>query len=84
MRAVLALGGVDYKKHSGVIAHFREKYIKAGIFSKELSSIVGQASLIRNQSDYEDFFLVSAEDSAKQLENATVFYETVHAYLQAR
>lgn len=25
MRAILALEGVDYKKHSGVIAHFREK-----------------------------------------------------------
>ena len=43
MRAVLALEGVDYKKHSGVISHFREKYVKTGIFSKELSSIVGQA-----------------------------------------
>ena len=67
MRAVLALEGVDYKKHSGVIAHFREKYVKPGIFSKKLSNIVGQASLIRNQSDYEDFFLVSAEDAEKQL-----------------
>lgn len=84
IRAVLALEGVDYKKHSGVIAHFREKYIKTDIFSKELSSIVGQASLIRNQSDYEDFFLVSADDSAKQLENATAFYEEVYAYLQAK
>ena len=30
MRAVLALEGVDYKKHSGVIAHVREKYINTG------------------------------------------------------
>lgn len=82
MRAVLALEGVDYKKHSGVIAHFREKYIKSGIFSKKLSSIIGQASLIRNQSDYEDFFLVSAEDAKKQLLDATEFYAAVCAYLQ--
>jgi len=81
MRAVLALEGADYKKHSGVIAHFREKYIKPGLFPKELSGIIGQALLIRNQSDYEDFFLVSAEDAAKQLENAAEFYETVFAYL---
>ena len=31
MRSVLALQGVDFKKHSAVIAHFREKYIKTGI-----------------------------------------------------
>lgn len=51
-------------------------------FPKQLSGIIGQASLIRNQSDYEDFFLVSAEDSAKQLENAAIFYKTIYAYLQ--
>lgn len=82
MRAVLALEGVDYKKHSGVIAHFREKYVKPGIFSKKLSNIVGQASLIRNQSDYEDFFLVSAEDAEKQLLDATEFYAAVSNYLR--
>ncbi len=81
MRAVLALEGADYKKHSGVIAHFREKYIKSGIFSRELSGIIGQLSLIRNQSDYEDFFLVSAEDAAQQLENAEKFYVLVSGYL---
>lgn len=69
------------KKHSGVIAHFREKYVKSGIFSKELSNIVGQASLIRNQSDYEDFFLASAEDAEKQLLDAAEFYAAVANYL---
>ncbi|WP_250644848.1 HEPN domain-containing protein [Acutalibacter muris] len=82
MRAVLALEGVDYKKHSGVIAHFRENYVKPGIFSKELSAIIGQAALIRNQSDYEDFFLVSAEDAEKQLLVAAEFYAAVSNYLQ--
>lgn len=84
MRAVLALEGADYKKHSGVIAHFREKYVKPGVFPKELSSIIGQASLIRNQSDYEDFFLVSAEDAKRQLMDAAKFYEAVCAFLQTR
>ena len=32
MRAILALEGADYKKHSGVISHFRENYIKNGVF----------------------------------------------------
>lgn len=82
MRAVLALEGVDYKKHSGVISHFREKYVKTSIFSKKLSIIVGRASLIRNQSDYEDFFLVSAEDAEKQLLDAAEFYAAVCAYLR--
>lgn len=83
MRAILALEGADYKKHSGVIAHFRENYIKTGVFPKELSEFIGQASLIRNQSDYEDFFLASKEDAEKQLQNAASFLETVTVYLHS-
>ena len=33
MRAVLALDGIDRKKHSGVISDFRKLYIKTNIFS---------------------------------------------------
>ena len=83
MRAILALEGADYKKHSGVISHFRENYIKNGVFPKELSEFIGQASLIRNQSDYEDFFLASKEDAEKQMQNAARFLETVTAYLNS-
>lgn len=81
MRAVLALEGADYKKHSGVIAHFREKYIKSGDFPKELSAIIGRASLIRNQSDYEDFFLASEGEAAQQLKEAGEFCDAIRKYL---
>lgn len=84
MQAVLALEGVDYKKHSGVIAHFREKYIKTGIFPKELSVIIGQASLVRDQSDYEDFFLVSGDEAKKQLEDAKRFCKRIGDYLHTQ
>jgi len=48
MRAVLALDGADFKKHSGVIAYFRQNYIKSGIFDSSLSEIINDASFIRN------------------------------------
>lgn len=83
-RAVLALEGVDFKKHSGVISHFREKYIKTGIFPKELSVIIGEAFLVRSQSDYEDFFLASAEQAKRQLKNAETFCAAVQRYLESR
>ena len=31
MRAVLALDGIDMKRHSGVMSEFRRLYIKTGI-----------------------------------------------------
>lgn len=39
VRAVNALDGFDSSKHSGVIAHFNQQYVKTGVFKKEASKI---------------------------------------------
>lgn len=59
MRAALALEGIDFKHHSGVIAYFQKEFIKSGKLEKPLSKIIQTASLVRNSSDYDDFYLVS-------------------------
>ena len=46
MRAVLALDGEDFKKHSAVIARFTLNYLKPEIFSREYSKLISNASLI--------------------------------------
>lgn len=81
MRAVLALDGVDFKKHSGVIQFFQREYIKTGIFDKSYSNIIVSASEIRNASDYDDFFLASKEETKEQIEGAEKFYHAVEYYL---
>lgn len=81
MRSVLALEQVDFKKHSGVSSYFRNKYIKTGVFDSSMSDIIKEAFDIRNDSDYDDFFVVSKEDVEKQIENAELFYDTVKKYL---
>ena len=83
-RAVLALDGEDRKKHSGVIAYFREHYIKTGIFDKKYSSIIQMAFNIRQISDYQDFFIVSYADVARQAEEAQQFYNEVKEYIKKR
>jgi len=81
MRAVLALDEVDFKKHSGVIAYFRENYIKSGIINKGCSDIISNASLIRNKSDYDDFYVAVRSETAEQVENAKIFFECIKSYL---
>lgn len=39
IRAVNALDGFDSSKHSGVIAHFNQEYVKTGVFEKGASKI---------------------------------------------
>lgn len=84
IRAVLALDGVEFKRHSGNIQYFQKNYIKTGIFSAEDSDIIISASEIRNSSDYDDFYIVSKEDTAELVSSAKIFCDKVNSYLQAR
>jgi len=52
MRAVLALEGKDFKKHSTLLGYFNQHYVNTDIFPRELSKRITQASVIRNESDY--------------------------------
>lgn len=84
VRALLALEGKDFKKHSGVIAYFQMEYIKNGTFQKEMSDIVKSAFSLRTESDYEDFYVISREDVARQVLEARTFYETVRDYIKQK
>ncbi len=82
IRAILALDGVDFKKHSGVIAYFRENYIKSKVFDRKYSDIVSSASLIRNKSDYDDFYIASKQETIEQVDNARSMYKEISKFLE--
>jgi hypothetical protein len=81
MRAVNILDGFDSSKHSGVIAHFNQYYIKTGLLDKSLSDIIKSTYYLREKSDYDDFFVASRGDAENQLQNAEIFVNAVHEYL---
>ena len=81
MRAVLAFDRFDSKKHSGVISAFRQNYIKTGVFTADISDIIRTAFEVRNESDYEDFYVISKDEVTTQLENAKTFLTAVEEYL---
>ena len=84
LRAVLALDCFDSSKHSGVIACFNERYVKTGVFCKEISKIIRRARLMRENADYQDFFVVSQEEAADQIEAAQKIISAVEPYLNKR
>ena len=83
-RALLALEGADFKKHSAVISHFQRYYIKTKIFNNKLSDSISKAFEIRNDSDYEDFFVLSKGDAMKQIEDATEFIDEIEKYINSQ
>jgi uncharacterized protein (UPF0332 family) len=84
LRAVLALDGVDFKKHSGVISYFQKEYVKTGIFENAISDYIRSAFTIRNDSDYQDFYSVSKEDARIQINNAGIVIEAANKYLSLK
>ena len=84
IRAVDALDGFDGSKHSGVISHFNQEYVKTGLFEKEVSKIIRNASELREQADYEDFYEASQEEAVDVFEQATRFISVVEVYLREK
>ena len=82
IRAVLALKQVDFSKHAGVIAYFQKEFIKTGIFDKKYSKYIQQAFQIRNNCDYDDFFVVSKQDAEEQYKKATEILYTIENYIK--
>lgn len=83
MRAVLALDGEDFKKHSAVIARFTMNYLKTEKLPSDYSKLISNASLIRNRSDYEDFYFCSANETRRLIDGARDFHNAVRDYLDS-
>ncbi len=84
MRSVLALDGIDMKHHSGIISEFRKRYVKTGIFENELSNLISELSMVREGSDYNDFFVLSKSDTARQVQSAETFVARIEEYLKTQ
>lgn len=81
IRSVNALDGFDSSKHSGVISHFNQEYVKTGVFEKSVSKIIRYASELREQADYEDFYTATQEEAAESFAQALQFVSAVEVYL---
>ena len=78
---MLALDGFDSSKHSGIISYFNEKYVKTQIFDKAISKAISTAYKLREKSDYQDFYIVSQEEAAIQIDKAEYVIKTIEQFL---
>ena len=81
MRAANILREFDSSKHSGVIAFFTKEFLKTEYMDRKLSFIIKSSSLLREKSDYDDFFIASRTEAEKQVENAGLFVAEVERFI---
>lgn len=82
IKAVLALERVDFKRHKDVLAYFNKNYIKTEIFPKMISKKISQASKVREDSDYDDEFIPTDEETKSQIDTARELIKLVEKYIE--
>ena len=81
IKAVLALEPVDFKRHKDVLAYFNKNYINKETFPRMMGRKIQNASAIREDSDYDDEFIVDADKTNEQLKTAEELIELVDKYI---
>jgi uncharacterized protein (UPF0332 family) len=84
VKAVLATESIDFKRHKDAVAYFNKTYVASEIFPRELGKRLGRIKMMREESDYSDFFIVSEEDARKQYETAKYIVNEVERYLKKK
>ena len=81
IKAVLAIGKIDFKRHKDVIAYFNKEYVATEIFPRDLGRKLGTLKQLREKSDYDDFYIASKEKAEEQIETAQAVIKSVIEYL---
>ena len=84
IKAVLSLEPKDFKRHKDVIAYFNKNYIHTDIFPKKLGHKIAEANKIREDSDYDDEFVVKPDVTHDQIETAKELLEFVERYVKEK
>lgn len=82
IKAVLALGTIDFKRHKDAVAYFNKEYVATEIFPRELGRKLGRLKQLREKSDYDDFYIASKNQAQEQYETAKFAIELVVKYLE--
>lgn len=84
IRSILSLEPIDFKRHKDVIAHFNQYYINKEIFQKQLGRRIAKCSKLREDSDYDDEFVVNPEVTQEQISTAEELLKVAEEYVKKR
>jgi uncharacterized protein (UPF0332 family) len=82
--ALLLTLDITRSKHSGVLAAFREHFVKPGTFSIQDSRAYGEAFELRNITDYEMLGQADSTQAQDTIEQANHFVERCGTYLATK
>ena len=81
IRAVLALDSIDFKRHKDVVAYFNKEFVAQGKFPGEMGRRLARLKMKREESDYSDFFIASADEAQTQIQSVEYILPLIKEYL---
>jgi uncharacterized protein (UPF0332 family) len=82
VEALLLTEDITVSTHKGVISVFGERFIKTGIFPRDMTKELNRAFEKRQLGDYEYTFVISEEEARKMFEEGKNFVEKIVEYLK--
>jgi uncharacterized protein (UPF0332 family) len=80
--ALLATKGMERSKHSGVIAAFRQHFVKTGVIEVEYSDFYGAVMEDRHKGDYDELEVLDHEAAERDLNRAERFVACIEERLR--
>jgi len=80
--ALLATKGLERSKHSGVIAAFRQHFVKTGVVDVMYSDLYGAVMEDRHRGDYTEMEILSHETAERDLNRAEQFVNYIERRLK--
>ncbi len=81
VNALLASKDLSSAKHAGVRALFNQHYVKTEIISRELAVVYNDLFELRQESDYQDFFVVEKDTALEFIAPANYFVKQIVSHL---
>lgn len=81
-KAALLHAGLQFSKHSAVLAHFNSVFVKQGVFPRDIFKAFQKAFNLRTQGDY-GVTPVAEEEAVRVIRDAEEFVRTIGEYLKA-
>lgn len=83
IKALLATRHTDVATHNGALKQFNYYFIHEGdgTFTTDDYALISHANQIRNNSDYDDFYVASKKEAAQQVKDARYFFDKCTVYI---
>ena len=82
IRSVLALEGIDFKRHKDVLAYFNKTYVATWKMPRQIGRRISKLKIIREESDYNDLYVISKTETQEQIESAEYICKEINFYLE--